>query len=380
MYYPSVDDAIAKVTESVFAEDPFEGLSTLQMQKKMLEMPIEERKKLLEQRRPNVLGSKVSPSSVGTYASSLRVYGRHCDITGERPFPVTQANVESFLGTKTNAGTARSAVSAIATACGALNVPLVLDKYGLNRIYKGLKQKYKENTNAKDPIYPADVDRICAGEDESTGKPVDVQTVTLAQVTSSFLLRAKSESLPLSKGAKGDHDNMKPKELKGRHSAVFRSTNEREPTVTITIGKRKNGKPFKTVRGCSCRSNQTRRWCAVCDLLPYLDTVEPGERLFPAWKYFNFLSWVKNRCQAIGLKGNFGSHSLRKGMARAIARSDAGLLAILEAGGWTSRAFSVYLSKEELEQRGTLRSGLSDADDDSDNSDGHECDGYDERF
>ena len=364
---PSVKNAIQALESAGDVQDPFAGMSMLQKHKAMQGLPPSERRRMIESRRLAVLGASISKTSIGTYVSSLNTYDRHCVDNAENPSPVTQRNLEAFVSMKETKTTAQGAVSAIKAACRVLNMPSDFDAGRLRPLYKGLGNMREPGLNAKDPLYPWQVNVICNGKDDC--EPADHQTQVLTQTTSTFLLRCKSEAIPLCRGKIGDSEGMRPSDLGKRHSAIFRSTQDKQDCCVIVLRCRKNKRGGQIIRrGCSC-SSRPGGFCAVHHLLPYVETLEEEARLFPAWEYNNYLYWLTDRAAACGFEGNFGSHSLRKGMARAVARQDKKLLDILEAGSWSSACFKVYLDREELLHRDTLRSGLSSENEDSDRSD-----------
>ena len=55
---------------------------------------------------------------------------------------------------------------------------------------------------------------------------------------------------------------------------------------------------------------------------------------------------------------NYTTHDLRRGHTMDMAESGCSLAKILEAGGWCSKRFAVYMNEEILENRAALAAKL----------------------
>ena len=60
---------------------------------------------------------------------------------------------------------------------------------------------------------------------------------------------------------------------------------------------------------------------------------------------------VKDLAREVGheLHARFGTHAFRRGMAQEIVDMGGSLATLMEAGGWTSSAFRVYLRGTQVE-------------------------------
>ena len=73
-------------------------------------------------------------------------------------------------------------------------------------------------------------------------------------------------------------------------------------------------------------------------------------RIFSVTKHY-FARRIKDLAREVGFEvhARFGTHAFRRGMAQEIVDMGGSLATLMEAGGWTSSAFRVYLRGAQVE-------------------------------
>ena len=122
-------------------------------------------------------------------------------------------------------------------------------------------------------------------------------------------------------------------------------------SVTLHLYKRKNC-PFgaSLTRSCCCKK-LGKDMCPHAVLSKYVPVRQGAQCLFQV-TYEWFLRNLRAVLAELGVNESkkFGSHAFRRGCADDMRESKAPLRDILEAGGWRSAAFLLYLDREEVQK------------------------------
>jgi hypothetical protein len=177
-----------------------------------------------------------------------------------------------------------------------------------------------------------------------------------------FLLRVRSEGLPIVSGAVGNADSPL---LPGTHSCwsmVGKS-------LVLKLRRRKN-KPHGSVlrRPCSCKFVLACN-CPVHGIGPWLKTLEPGSTPFAHISGAYALAELRRRLTLLGIPDaeKYVLQDFRKGHADDIRARGGTLREILEAGEWRSPAFLRYLDVNKMEADLFMIDHLEESEADSDN-------------
>ena len=198
----------------------------------------------------------------------------------------------------------------------------------LKQVLNGL-QKSSAAKKVKSVLLSKDVGRIvrCA---EGVG---DMNTAALAAISRSFLLRVPSEGIPL--------------QWNGNHSRVQFHGDK----VEITLMRRKNcDRPTVMERGCSCATSG-RSLCAF-HWLQRLQLTAETNAVFSLTAQA-FVTCVREHALEANVDNplTITSHAFRRGMAQDIVTHGGTLGELLRAGGWTSRAFLMYLRDSQIHDK-----------------------------
>ena len=117
-------------------------------------------------------------------------------------------------------------------------------------------------------------------------------------------------------------------------------------------------------RECCCESiGETL--CSVHWLHKLRLPSEGNGRIFSVSKHY-FARRIKELARDAGfeLHARFGTHAFRRGMAQETVDLGVSLATVMEAGGWTSSAYRVYLRGAQVEDMAVARAiiQLSDSD------------------
>ena len=174
-----------------------------------------------------------------------------------------------------------------------------------------------------------------------------------------FLLRVPSECLPIVAGM-GCGDNCELDVDSEYHAQMDRN----EEAVTLKLQSRKNKTtPTEMKRTCWCKFCQVT--CPVHALGEYLRSTPRGESVFPHVSDRSANRDMRKLLEAVGVidAENYSTHDLRRGHTLDMAESGCSLAEILEAGGWCSKRFAVYINVETLESKAALAAKLDEFDD-----------------
>ena len=94
---------------------------------------------------------------------------------------------------------------------------------------------------------------------------------------------------------------------------------------------------------------------------------EGNGRIFSVSKHY-FARRIKELARDAGFEmhARFGAHAFRRGMAQEIIDLGGSLATLMEAGGWTSSAYRVYLMGAQVEDMAVARAMVQLSDSDAD--------------
>ena len=173
-----------------------------------------------------------------------------------------------------------------------------------------------------------------------------------------FLLRMRSEALPLEVGSDGVEDLECPLRS-GRHSSLVVRGNE----IVLKLASRKNKRHGSVLkRSCWCRS--CRATCPVHQLGQWLAKLASGSRPFYHISGEEALRKLRARLHSLGVSdaASYILHDFRRGHAQDLVSSGANLRQILAAGEWKSPAFLAYLDWTKLEAGAVMEAHLEESD------------------
>ena len=158
-----------------------------------------------------------------------------------------------------------------------------------------------------------------------------LEVAAIMAISRLFFLRVPSEALPL--------------QWSGQQSSVALT----DKKVEIKLERRKNTSgPVVMRRSCVCASSG-KELCPV-----HLLVALAGRRRVGAvftMSRTTFISEIRELARSISHEhASFvGTHAFRRGMARDILARGGSLATLMQAGGWTSSAFQLYLRNEQLQ-------------------------------
>ena len=175
-----------------------------------------------------------------------------------------------------------------------------------------------------------------------------------------FLLRVRSEALPLVVGSDGSSGQPLPP---GRHSSLAMHGGE----LVLKLGRRKN-KQHGSVLRRQCWCSACTETCPVHVLAPWAASLPAGSVPFAGITGNAALATLRHRLASLGTEdaSNYLLHDFRRGHAQDLAERGSTLRVILEAGEWLSCAFACYLDMVDAETRAVMEAqwagGSSDED------------------
>ena len=195
------------------------------------------------------------------------------------------------------------------------------------------------------------------------------QFAVLIFLSWTFLLRIPSEALPLRRQRAGQ-DLESDERLEAR--AVIGLVDNK---LIIKLNRRKHmASGSRMIRVCVCEDyaqdslelRAPQLYCPVCHLWPAICRSTPvGQPLFPSWTGKLVLTELRSVAHASGWTqaAKLGTHSVRRGAARAILEAGGSFSQLLRAGQWHSSAYKLYLDMGR-EETTAVSSLLADASDD----------------
>ena len=165
-----------------------------------------------------------------------------------------------------------------------------------------------------------------------------------------FMLRVPSECLGMQRN--GDHS---------RFEIALNNA------VTLHLNKRKNSPWGSSLTRTCCCPRLGQFLCPHGVLAKYVPLRTGSQRLFTI-TYSYFLILLRRALFELRVPDarKFGSHSFRRGCADDMRESKAPLRDILEAGGWRSGAFMLYMSREEVEKDAVAQIAIDFSSDEED--------------
>ena len=176
-----------------------------------------------------------------------------------------------------------------------------------------------------------------------------------------FLLRVRSESLPIR--IAGDGEDPNGQVPAGQHSSLMAT----KDAIVLKLERRKNRvHGSKLTRGCWCSTCKVT--CPLHCLGPWLLQMTAGHRPFGRMTGARATSQLRRRLALLHVPeaDKFNLHGFRRGHAQDLLASGADLYTILRAGEWRSSAFVEYLEQAELESAAVMEAHLQVSSDDGD--------------
>ncbi|CAD7974404.1 unnamed protein product [Amoebophrya sp. A25] len=307
-----------------------------------------------------IKGEALSDESWKPYLSHLKQYMDYSATMCEKPFPPTKGKIEGYLAIQGCAPSMNVARSALKKFCS-MKSGVAWPEVDSSAISKGIR-RHQAPSRSKTPTSPSCLSLLL--QDSTTTN----QFKFLVVISWIFLLRVGDEAVYLKKMFSDDGKKCVTK-LK-HHSAVWGNIEDR--AVTIRLRSRKNKLEGDcVVRSCTCgdaksvSSSSTespfswaKNFCPFCSFyLCFLDKVEPGHRVFPSLTYPIVLKELKRSLRRCNQLGDWGTHSLRRGGAAAVAAAGGSISQILISGKWNNKqqAWRRYVDAKALECEGMLR-------------------------
>ncbi|CAD7957934.1 unnamed protein product [Amoebophrya sp. A25] len=306
-----------------------------------------------------IKGEALSDESWKPYLSHLKQYMDYNTTMCEKPFPPTKGKIEGYLAIQGCASSMNVARSALRKFCAMIGVSW--PEIDSSAISKGIR-RHQAPTRSKTPVSPSCLNLLL--QDKRTS----LEFKHLVVISWIFLLRVGDEAVYLKNLYTKDDKNCITK-LK-QHSAVWGCS--KDLTVTLRLRSRKNKLEGDcVVRACTCGAANSaspiassvefswaKNFCPYHSFfLSFVSKVKPGCRIFPNMSYPVVLKMLKSSLDRCGQRGDWGTHSLRRGGAAAVAAAGGSISQILISGKWNNKnqAWRKYIDEKSLECEGMLR-------------------------
>ena len=358
-------------------------------------------------------------ASLGTYASSLRAFGKFCKANNEQHFPPKEDVVALYVAQMKSASYANTFLAALTNACefvGCSNKQWYTEK--VKNMTVGLRKYREEKVTTFFSVQQVlqitessaeAVERFVS--DGKTDKQRLAMEFALAVLISFvFQVRFASEAYKMQTSTTDNEDS----ELNGR-LRVLTKPPDGPPRVVLKLARRKNRQQYKRqgyliVRHCCCNPGvQIFQTEMVREYNPFSKTAREVPKVYPAFKnprlcpvhrifavarilesklnameryeespVFNIMTpkWmtamlkdiVANAGGTLGPVQGARIHCFRKSGTNENAMAGLGGVHLMESGDWRSRAVQTYLDVPRISAE-KLKAILAD----SDNSDDEGC-------
>ena len=272
-------------------------------------------------------------ASKGSFMSGLKNWMMYCDFMQVPHMPANRDHARRWLSLFKHAGTARNYLAYVKKAhqivghsCTEFDVPET--RQVIAGIEKGMTHVTKPRRRVQSGLLRK---MVHLAAQKGWTALADLWILSYA-----FLLRVPSEALAMQAGNSAAN----------KHSRFF----IKDGVVTLHLNKRKNAPKGQTLqRSCCCVSNPALCPHLVCERRA--DPLIPGQRLFGI-TYAQFLKQTREILRLLKVENfsEFGSHVFRRGCCDDMRAKKSPLRDILEAGGWKSGAFALYLEREAAER------------------------------
>ena len=291
--------------------------------------------------RTNVMRS--CELSLKSVASGIRCWGTFCELTGREHFPPTEEGVLAWSAYFSGGRTFQMYLPHLEKAC-------VLVGHDLSWKTKAVVQAARGLAKAGDRIHepkPA-VSRALFSRMISRC-PLDDAMIQAIWISWLFLLRVPSECLPLVR--QKPFERMDPDSVLQSPAVIGLE----KDCLVIKLHRRKHmAGGARMVRGCICdryppgslEIHVPQLFCPTCVLWGAIcRRVRAGQMLFPGLTGPLFTDKLRRMARSLGYEKaeRLGSHSIRRGAARAILEAGGSFAQLLKAGQWHSSAFRLYL-------------------------------------
>ena len=302
-------------------------------------------------------------ASLRSAAAGIRCWGYFCDATSRAHFPPTEEGVlawSSFFG----AGRSfKIYVAHLEKACLLLGLDTSWKSRAIATAGYGLA-KAGDRSFAPRPAISRP--QLC---ELITARSLQDGLALIALIGWSFLLRIPSECLPLCRQQAGE--DLETEERLARRAVIGLSGGR----LIIKLNRRKHmAAGSRLIRACICDEYASdslelhipQLLCPVCQLWPAIRQRAPvGGALFEGWTGKRVLSELRFFAEGRGWPraNKLGTHSFRRGAARAILEAGGSFSQLLRSGQWHSSAYQLYLDLGH-EEATAMASVLVEASDD----------------
>ena len=274
-----------------------------------------------------------------SFLSGVKCWVAFAQMVSCPQMPAFETHVRWWLTTFRRAETAANYLSYLKKVHMAYDMPIWFETPGVRAVLKGTKKDSERLTKPKVAIRIGDLERMVPMLDR-----VNRQLADVAILSYWFMFRVPSEAIPL--------------QWSGDHSSVFLN---KDNSVTIWLERRKNlPSGMEMTRPCVCH-RVGERLCphtVVQNLMmsQYMNVGSQNVQIFSV-KYNTLLEQMRKALKLVGFKNHelVGTHALRRGCAQDLLKTGATLRDLLEAGGWRSSAFQIYIKRSEIEEDAAAR-------------------------
>ena len=285
------------------------------------------------------------PKSLASHASALRCWALFSDTVlgaNGRHLPPSVEGLVAWSTTFRTANVFGNYLAGVRFACQLADIPF---EHTFHADVTRAKQAIKKREGPGRPKMHLQwrvVSRIsCLAEAEH-----EITEAMLYRLAYWFLLRVRSECLPIEVGTKDEAHHDLPQ---GRHSALVLVDSK----LVLRLRTRKNKQHGSTLyRTCVCMDGaKPNDGCPVHVIGKWIESMPAGCRVFEGITADAALKPLRRRLVSIGVTGasHYCLHDFRRGHAQDLVENGASLAMILQAGEWASQAFATYLKMVEVE-------------------------------
>ena len=282
-------------------------------------------------------------ASLRSAAAGIRCWGCFCDVTSRAHFPPTEEGVlawSSFFG----AGRSfKIYVAHLEKACLLLGTDTSWKTRAVITAGYGLSKAGDRSFAPRPAISRSQLCELVSARSLQDGLAL------IALIGWSFLLRIPSECLPLCRQQAGE--DLESEERLARRAVIGLQGGK----LIIKLNKRKHmATGSRMARACICEDYSPaslelhipQLLCPVCQLWPAIrQRVPVGGALFEGWTGKRVLAELRYFAEGREWPraARLGTHSFRRGAARAILDAGGSFAQLLRSGQWHSSAYQLYL-------------------------------------
>ena len=310
--------------------------------------------------RANVMRS--CDLSLKSVASGIRCWGSFCELTGRQHFPPTEEAVLAWSAYFGAGRTFQMYLPHLEKACIMMGHSLSWKTRAVTQAAKGLAKAGDRIQEPKPAVSKALFMKIISRN------PMNAPFVQAVWVSWIFLLRVQSECLQLVRQM--PHEKMDAETILQSPAVIGLEKGQ----LVIKLHRRKHmAEGSRMVRKCICHKYPTgsleihvpQLFCPVCSFWENMRRrVMCGEKLFPGITGSTFTHSLRSMARQFGWEKaeKLGTHSIRRGAARAILAAGGTFAQLLRAGQWHSSAYRLYLDMGGEEAKAMASVLIEDSD------------------